>query len=339
MLSAFNFNPQRIGIDLGTANTIVFLENHGIITREPSVVSKNMVTEEIIAVGKQAYEMIGRTPENIETLRPMKDGVIADYPTTTAMLKYFIQSTVGKSFFKPTVMICVPSGITDVEKRAVLDATKYAGAKEAYVIEEPFAAAVGAGLPVQEPTGSMILDIGGGTTDVAAISLGGIVTSRSIRIGGDKLNEAIIQYVRKKHNLLIGDRTAEDVKINLGAADSRYAEQYGTMNVRGRDMVSGLPRTIELGAVEVCEAMAENISQILQTIKEVLELMPPEISADIIDHGIVITGGGAMLRNLADRIMEETQVPSFIAQEPLDCVALGTGMILANPSLMKKRSI
>lgn len=339
MLSAFNFNPQRIGIDLGTANTIVFLENHGIITREPSVVSKNMVTEEIIAVGKKAYEMIGRTPENIETLRPMKDGVIADYPTTTAMLKYFIQSTVGKSFFKPTVMICVPSGITDVEKRAVLDATKYAGAKEAYVIEEPFAAAVGAGLPVQEPTGSMIVDIGGGTTDVAAISLGGIVTSRSIRIGGDKLNEAIIQYVRKKHNLLIGDRTAEDVKINLGAADNRYAEQYGTMNVRGRDMVSGLPRTIELGAVEVCEAMAENISQILQTIKEVLELMPPEISADIIDHGIVITGGGAMLRNLADRIMEETQVPSFIAQEPLDCVALGTGMILANPSLMKKRSI
>ena len=209
---ALNFKAQNIGIDLGTANTIVYLEDEGIVTREPSVVAKNIVTEEIIAVGKSAFEMIGRTPENIVALRPMKDGVIADYNTTTAMLKYFIQSIVGRSFFKPVVIICVPSGITDVEKRAVLDATKYAGAKEAYVVEEPFAAAIGAGLPVTDPTGSMIVDIGGGTTDVATISLGGIVNSRSIRVGGDELNESIIQHVRKTYNLLIGERTAEELK-------------------------------------------------------------------------------------------------------------------------------
>ena len=331
---ALNFKAQNIGIDLGTANTIVYLEDEGIVTREPSVVAKNIVTEEIIAVGKSAFEMIGRTPENIVALRPMKDGVIADYNTTTAMLKYFIQSIVGRSFFKPVVIICVPSGITDVEKRAVLDATKYAGAKEAYVVEEPFAAAVGAGLPVTDPTGSMIVDIGGGTTDVATISLGGIVNSRSIRVGGDELNESIIQHVRKTYNLLIGERTAEELKIVLGSASIEKAQ--GSMQVRGRDMVTGLPRVVEVPAKEIALAMSEIIHQILDAVKDVLEQTPPEISADVIDHGIVLTGGGAMLRHLAEMISKETQVPAFVANEPLDCVALGTGAILANPSLMKK---
>ena len=331
---ALNFKAQNIGIDLGTANTIVYLEDEGIVTREPSVVAKNIVTEEIIAVGKSAFEMIGRTPENIVALRPMKDGVIADYNTTTAMLKYFIQSIVGRSFFKPVVIICVPSGITDVEKRAVLDATKYAGAKEAYVVEEPFAAAVGAGLPVTDPTGSMIVDIGGGTTDVATISLGGIVNSRSIRVGGDELNESIIQHVRKTYNLLIGERTAEELKIMLGSASVEKAQ--GSMQVRGRDMVTGLPRVVEVPAKEIAVAMSEIIHQILDAVKDVLEQTPPEISADVIDHGIVLTGGGAMLRHLAEMISKVTQVPAFSANDPLDCVALGTGAILANPSLMKK---
>lgn len=331
---ALNFKAQNIGIDLGTANTIVYLEDEGIVTREPSVVAKNIITEEIIAVGKSAFEMIGRTPENIVALRPMKDGVIADYNTTTAMLKYFIQSIVGRSFFKPVVIICVPSGITDVEKRAVLDATKYAGAKEAYVVEEPFAAAVGAGLPVTDPTGSMIVDIGGGTTDVATISLGGIVNSRSIRVGGDELNESIIQHVRKTYNLLIGERTAEELKIMLGSASVEKAQ--GSMQVRGRDMVTGLPRVVEVPAKEIAVAMSEIIHQILDAVKDVLEQTPPEISADVIDHGIVLTGGGAMLRHLAEMISKETQVPAFVANDPLDCVALGTGAILANPSLMKK---
>lgn len=331
---ALNFKAQNIGIDLGTANTIVYLEDEGIVTREPSVVAKNIVTEEIIAVGKSAFEMIGRTPENIVALRPMKDGVIADYNTTTAMLKYFIQSIVGRSFFKPVVIICVPSGITDVEKRAVLDATKYAGAKEAYVVEEPFAAAVGAGLPVTDPTGSMIVDIGGGTTDVATISLGGIVNSRSIRVGGDELNESIIQHVRKTYNLLIGERTAEELKIMLGSASVEKAQ--GSLQVRGRDMVTGLPRVVEVPAKEIAVAMSEIIHQILDAVKDVLEQTPPEISADVIDHGIVLTGGGAMLRHLAEMISKETQVPAFVANDPLDCVALGTGAILANPSLMKK---
>ena len=331
---ALNFKAQNIGIDLGTANTIVYLEDEGIVTREPSVVAKNIVTEEIIAVGKSAFEMIGRTPENIVALRPMKDGVIADYNTTTAMLKYFIQSIVGRSFFKPVVIICVPSGITDVEKRAVLDATKYAGAKEAYVVEEPFAAAVGAGLPITDPTGSMIVDIGGGTTDVATISLGGIVNSRSIRVGGDELNEAIVQHVRKTYNLLIGERTAEELKIQLGSASVEKAQ--GSMQVRGRDMVTGLPRVVEVPAKEIAIAMSEIIHQILDAVKDVLEQTPPEISADVIDHGIVLTGGGAMLRHLAEMISKETQVPAFVANDPLDCVALGTGAILADPSLMKK---
>lgn len=335
-MAALNFKAQNIGIDLGTANTIVFLENEGIITREPSVVAKNLVTEEIIAVGKAAFDMIGRTPENIVAVRPMRDGVIADYNTTTAMLKYFVQSIVGRSFFKPTVMICVPSGITDVERRAVLDATKAAGAKDAYVVEEPFAAAVGAGLPVEDPTGSMIVDIGGGTTDVATISLGGIVNSESIRIGGDELNEAIIQHVRKNHGMLIGERTAEELKIKIGSASIEKAPQYGNMQVRGRDMVSGLPRVITVTASEIAEAINEIVYQIVAAVRDVLEQTPPEIAADVIDHGIVLTGGGALLRNLTEIISEETQVPTFVAQDPLDCVALGTGKILANPSLMKK---
>ena len=259
-----NFKAQNIGIDLGTANTIVYLEDEGIVTREPSVVAKNIVTEEIIAVGKSAFEMIGRTPENIVALRPMKDGVIADYNTTTAMLKYFIQSIVGRSFFKPVVIICVPSGITDVEKRAVLDATKYAGAKEAYVVEEPFAAAVGAGLPVTDPTGSMIVDIGGGMTDVATISLGGIVNSRSIRVGGDELNESIIQHVRKTYNLLIGERTAEELKIMLGSASIEKHKEACKCVV----VIWLLDcRVVEVPAKEIAVAMSEIIHQILDAVK------------------------------------------------------------------------
>ena len=312
---ALNFKAQNIGIDLGTANTIVYLEDEGIVTREPSVVAKNIVTEEIIAVGKSAFEMIGRTPENIVALRPMKDGVIADYNTTTAMLKYFIQSIVGRSFFKPVVIICVPSGITDVEKRAVLDATKYAGAKEAYVVEEPFAAAVGAGLPVTDPTGSMIVDIGGGTTDVATISLGGIVNSRSIRVGGDELNESIVQHVRKTYNLLIGERTAEELKITLGSASIEKAQ--GSMQVRGRDMVTGLPRVVEVPAKEIAVAMSEIIHQILDAVKDVLEQTPPEISADVIDHGIVLTGGASSLAGVQELAQEifGVQVKTYIPEQ------------------------
>lgn len=335
-MAPFNMRAQHIGIDLGTANTIVYLADAGIVTREPSVVAKDTLTGEIIAVGQEAYDMIGRTPEHIAAVRPMKDGVIADYQTTTAMLKYFVQSIVGSSFFKPIVMVCVPSGITEVEKRAVLDAAKQAGAKDAYVVEEPFAAAIGAGLPVYEPVGSMIVDIGGGTTDVATISLNGIVNSASIRVGGDELTEAISQLVRKKHNLLIGERTAEEIKKTLATASIEAAIALGTMPVRGRDMVSGLPRVVEVDAVEVAEAISEYIEQIIDAVRDVLEKTPPEIAADVIDHGIVLTGGGALLRHLAERIADETQVPAFVANDPLDCVAIGTGMILASPTLIRK---
>lgn len=330
------FKGQNIGIDLGTANTIVYLEQEGIITREPTVVAKNVVTDEIIAVGKAAFDMIGRTPENIVALRPMKDGVIADYSTTAAMLKYFIQSIVGRSFFKPTVVICVPSGITEVEKRAVLDATKLAGAKEAYVVEEPFAAAIGAGLPVSQATGSMIVDIGGGTTDVATISLGGIVHSQSIRVGGDKIDEAIVNYIRKKYNLLIGDRTAERLKIEIGSADLQKAAQYGSMQIRGRDMVTGLPKTLHIEATEIAQAIHEIVLQILESVSEVLEQTPPEIASDIVDCGIVLTGGGALLKHLSDTISQAVGVPVFVASAPIDCVALGTGQLLQTPHLLKR---
>ncbi|ARD06873.1 rod shape-determining protein [Lactobacillus amylolyticus] len=330
----FGLGSKNIGIDLGTANTLVYMEGKGIVLREPSVVAKNTQTGEVIAIGSEAKEMIGRTPGTIRAIRPMKDGVIADYDTTAAMLKYFMEKTVGKS--KPSVMICVPSGVTEVEKRAVIDAARVAGAREAFVIEEPFAAAIGAGLPVMDPTGSMVVDIGGGTTDVATISLGGIVSSTSIRQAGDKFNSAIINFIHSKFNLLIGERTAEDIKIQIGSASVKKAEEIESMNIRGRDLVTGLPKSIDIEAVDVAKAIQDVVQDIIVAIKETLEQTSPEIAADVIDHGIVLTGGGALLKNLPEVISEATKVPVFIAQDPLDCVAIGTGESLKNIEVMRR---
>lgn len=327
---------KNIGIDLGTANTIVYAEGKGIVLREPSVVAKNTKTGEIVSVGSEARDMIGRTPASIVAIRPMKDGVIADYDTTVAMMKYYIEKALGHKGSKPYVMVCVPSGVTEVEKRAVIDATRIAGARDAYVIEEPFAAAIGAGLPVMDPTGSMVVDIGGGTTDVATISLGGIVSSRSIRMAGDKIDDSIIYYVRKNYNLLIGERTAEQLKIDVASASVESAKQLDSQTIRGRDLVTGLPKTIEIKAEDVAEAIQEVVEEIITAIKETLEETSPEIAADVIDHGIVLTGGGALLRHLPDVISEATKVPVFVAQDPLDCVAVGTGESLKNIDVMKK---
>ena len=332
----FGFGSKNIGIDLGTANTLVYVDGKGIVLNEPSVVAKNTQTEEVIAVGEEARDMIGRTPTNIVAIRPMKDGVIADYDTTAAMLKYFMQKALGNGSH-PQVMICVPSGVTEVEKRAVIDAAKVAGARDAFVIEEPYAAAIGAGLPVMDPTGSMVVDIGGGTTDVATISLGGIVSSHSIRVAGDKFDEAIINHLRQNFNLLIGERTAEAMKIQIGSASVEKAKDIDGMTVRGRDLLSGLPKTIEISATDIASAIHENVLDIITAIKETLEETSPEIAADVIDHGIVLTGGGALLKHLPDVISDETKVPVFIAQDPLDCVAIGTGESLKNIDVLKKR--
>jgi len=330
----FGLGTKNIGIDLGTANTLVFMEGKGIVLREPSVVAKNTQTGDVIAVGSEAKEMIGRTPGTIVAIRPMKDGVIADYDTTAAMLKYFMEKTVGNS--KPSVMICVPSGVTEVEKRAVIDAARVAGAREAFVIEEPFAAAIGAGLPVMDPTGSMVVDIGGGNTDVATISLGGIVSSTSIRQAGDKFNTAIINYVHSNFNLLIGERTAEDIKIQIGSASVEKAKEIESMNIRGRDLVTGLPKSVDVEAEDVARAIQDVVQDIIVAIKETLEQTSPEIAADVIDHGIVLTGGGALLKHLPEVISEATKVPVFIAQDPLDCVAIGTGESLKNIEVMRR---
>ena len=330
----FGLGTKNIGIDLGTANTLVFMEGKGIVLREPSVVAKNTQTGDVIAVGSEAKEMIGRTPGTIVAIRPMKDGVIADYDTTAAMLKYFMEKTVGNS--KPSVMICVPSGVTEVEKRAVIDAARVAGAREAFVIEEPFAAAIGAGLPVMDPTGSMVVDIGGGTTDVATISLGGIVSSTSIRQAGDKFNTAIINYVHSNFNLLIGERTAEDIKIQIGSASVEKAKEIESMIIRGRDLVTGLPKSVDVEAEDVARAIQDVVQDIIVAIKETLEQTSPEIAADVIDHGIVLTGGGALLKHLPEVISEATKVPVFIAQDPLDCVAIGTGESLKNIEVMRR---
>ncbi|WP_407887389.1 rod shape-determining protein [Levilactobacillus sp. N40-8-2] len=333
----FGLGTKNIGIDLGTANTIVYVDGKGIVLREPSVVAKNTKSGEIVSVGEDARAMIGRTPASIVAIRPMKDGVIADYDTTVAMMKYFIEKTVGKSSGKPYVMVCVPSGVTEVEKRAVIDATRVAGARDAYVIEEPFAAAIGAGLPVMDPTGSMVVDMGGGTTDVATISLGGIVSSRSIRVAGDKLDEAIATYVRSNFNLLIGERTAEKLKMDIGSASVEDADKIEGATIRGRDLVSGLPKAVEVSAVDVAKAIQEPVQDVITAIKETLEETSPEIAADVIDHGIVLTGGGALLKNLSEVIAEATKVPVSIANDPLDCVAAGTGESLKSIDVMKKK--
>lgn len=335
--TVFGFGTKNIGIDLGTANTIVYVDGKEIVLREPSVVAKNTKTGEIVAVGQEARDMIGRTPASISAIRPMKDGVIADYETTVTMLKYYINKTVGHASGKPYVMVCVPSGITAVEKRAVIDATRVAGAKDAYVIEEPFAAAIGAGLPIMDPTGSMVVDIGGGTTDVATISLGGIVSSRSLRVAGDRLNDAIAAYIRKKYNLLIGERTAEKLKWDIGSASIEGAKDIENVTIRGRYLLTGLPKSVEITAEDVANAISEPIQEIIGTVKETLEETSPEISADVIDHGIVLTGGGALLKNLPQVISEATKVPVSIAKNPLDCVAIGTGESLKSIDIMKRK--
>ncbi len=318
---------RDMGIDLGTANTLVFVRGRGVVLQEPSVVAIQLDTKQPVAVGSEAKRMIGRTPGNIVAVRPLKDGVIADFDLTQAMLRHFIaKAGRGWSLFRPRVVVGVPSGVTEVEKRAVVDAAIQSGAREAYLIEEPMAAAIGAGLPVSEPTGSMVVDIGGGTTEVAIISLGGIVTHRSIRVGGDEMDEAIVNYVKRHYNMLIGERTAEEIKIAIGSA---YPVNDGeSLEVRGRDLVTGLPKTLTLSAAEVRQALAEPVGQIVEAIRVTLERTPPELAADIMDRGIVMTGGGALLRGLDRRIGEETGMPVLIAEEPLLCVVRGTGKLV-----------
>lgn len=321
---------QDLGIDLGTANTLVFVKGKGVIVREPSVVAKNITTGDVEAVGSAARSMIGRTPGNISVVQPMKDGVIADYDTTAVMMKYYLKEAMkNRSFLasKPNVIICVPSGITMVEERAVTDAAKQAGAKDAFPIAEPFAAAVGSDLPVWEPTGSMIVDIGGGTTEVAVISLGGIVTSRSIRTAGDNMDETIIQFIRKHYNLMIGERSAEAIKMDIGTAGE--AKDNKEMDIRGRDLLTGLPKTITITADEIAASLKDNVDAIIEAVKSTLEKTPPELAADIMDRGIVLSGGGSLLRNLDQVISDETRMPVFTAENPLDSVAVGTGKSLA----------
>jgi len=327
---------KDMGIDLGTANSLVYVKGKGIILREPSVVAIQRDSGHVLAVGEEAKQMIGRTPGNIVAIRPMKDGVIADFDVTQSMIKYFINKALRKRTFliRPRVVVSVPSGVTAVEERAVREAALQAGAREAYLIEEPMAASIGAGLPVHEPTGNMIVDIGGGTTEVAVISLGGIVTSRSIRIAGDEMDDAIIQHVKKTYNLMIGERTAEEIKIEIGTAyPFDEVEKY---EVRGRDLVSGLPKTIEITSEEIHKALSEPVSSILEAIKNTLELTPPELAADIIDRGIVMAGGGSLLRRLDLLVSEQTGMPVHLADDPLLAVAYGTGRVLENIDILRK---
>ena len=318
---------RDMAVDLGTANTLVYVRGRGVLLNEPSVVALNAQTREILAVGTEAKRMIGRTPGNVVAIRPLKDGVIADFETTERMLRYFIQKVHRRRHFaKPRIVVCVPSGVTGVEKRAVEEACLSAGARQAYLIEEPMAAAIGAGLPVGEPTGNMVVDIGGGTSEVAVISLGGIVVSRSIRIGGDELDEAIINYVKKEYKLLIGQQTAEEVKLEIGSAHPMQEEVQA--EIRGRDMVSGLPKTVVLTSEEIRQALEEPLSQIIDAVKETLDRTPPELSSDIMDRGIMLAGGGSLLQGLDERLREETQMPCHLAESPLTCVAVGSGRSL-----------
>lgn len=319
---------RDMGIDLGTANTLVYLKGKGITIRESSVVAKQQNVDEVLAVGEEAKRMIGRTPGNIVAIRPMKDGVIADFDITEAMLRHFIKKAHKRvRLVHPRIVICVPSGVTDVEKRAFHDAALHAGARQVFLIEEPMAAAIGAGLPVHEPTGNMVVDIGGGTTEVAIISLGGIVTSDSIKIGGDEMDSAIVQYVKRMFNLMIGERTAEEVKLHIGAAIVEEGENL-TKEIRGRDMITGLPKTIEVSAEDIKTALKEAIRRIIESVKRTLEQTPPELASDVMDKGIIMTGGGSLLKGLDRLISQETGMPVHLAENPLDCVALGTGKVL-----------
>ncbi|NLJ84485.1 MAG: rod shape-determining protein [Halanaerobiaceae bacterium] len=327
---------RDLGIDLGTANTLVYAKGKGVLLREPSVVALRKDKEMVLAVGEEAKRMIGRTPGNIVAVRPMKDGVIADFDVTEAMIKYFIRKAHKRTrLVRPRVIVCVPSGVTEVEKRAVLDAAMNAGAREAYLIEEPMAAAIGAGLPVHEPTGNMIVDIGGGTTEVAVISLGGIVSSRSIRIGGDDMDQSIVNYIKKKYKLMIGERTAEEIKIEIGSAIPLENGEEKIKEIRGRDLVLGLPKLLNINSGEIREALKEPVTAIVEAVKATLEQTPPELAADIMDRGIVMTGGGALLKELDRCLMEETQMPVHLADEPLDCVAKGTGAALEEIKSLK----
>lgn len=330
------FFSKDLGIDLGTANTLVHLRGKGIVLREPSVVAIQRDTGQVLSVGEEAKEMIGRTPGNIIAIRPMKDGVIADFDTTQAMLRHFITKVLKRHSFltRPRVIVSVPSGVTAVEERAVREAALQAGAKEAYLIEEPMAAAIGAGLPVHEPTGNMIVDIGGGTTEVAVISLGGIVNSRSIRVGGDEMDDAIIQHLKKYYNLLIGERTAEEIKISIGSAI--WDGEPSRSNVRGRDLLTGLPKTVQVTSEEIQKSLADPVNQIIDGIKICLERTPPELASDIIDRGIVMAGGGSLLQRLDTLVSRETGMPVYIAEEALSAVALGTGRVLENIEVLKR---
>lgn len=325
-----------IGVDLGTANVLVYVKGKGIVLQEPSVVAINRESQRVIAVGSEARRMLGRTPGNIVATRPLRDGVIADYEVTEKMLRYFINKAAGRRwFFRPRVMVCIPSGVTGVEERAVRQATLQAGARSAYVIEEPLAAALGAGLDISEPSGTMVVDIGGGTTDVAVLSLGGIVCSRSLRVAGDKIDEAIVRYVRREFNLAIGERTGEEIKLEVGTA---YIDGAGDKiyEIKGRDLVSGLPRAVRITRRQVHEAIKETLETVVGAVKEVLERTPPELAADIVNKGIVLTGGGALLHGIDRLLSEETRVPVHLADDPLSCVAKGTGRALGMLNILSR---
>lgn len=325
---------KRVGIDLGTANCLVYVVGEGIVLEEPTVVAVSLRDSKVLAVGRDAEVMLGRTPGDIKASKPMRDGVIADYVVTEAMLRYFLRKVGSGLVFKPEVMICVPAGVTQVEKRAVLSATMSAGARAAYLIEEPLAAAIGAGVPIAEPSGNMILDMGGGASEAAVISLGGVVTFRSVRVAGNKIDESISKYVRRKHNLVIGEATAERVKVKIGSATRISKEE--TMEITGRDSISGLPKSVVISSNDVHEAISEPLGKIVNMIKQVLEDVPPELASDIIDKGIVMSGGTATLRNLDKMITEETGVPAFVAEDPLRCVVKGTGIALENLELYRR---
>jgi len=330
-----NYFSTDIGIDLGTANTLVYVRDRGIILREPSVVAIQTGTSHVLAVGQEAKKMLGRTPGSIQAIRPMKDGVIADFEITEAMLRYFIQKVHDRRLgIKPRVIVAVPSGITEVEKRAVKDSALHAGARDVYLIEEPMAAAIGVGLPVQDPAGNMIVDIGGGTTEVAIISLAGIVLSRSVRVAGDELDEAIVQYMKRAYNLDIGPRMAEDIKTDVGS--SYPLEQELTKEVRGRDLVAGLPKTLTITSEEIREALQEPVSTIVETVRVTLERCPPELAADLVDRGIMLAGGGALLRGIDKLLAEETGLPVHVAEDPLSAVAMGTGVVLQELGFLEK---
>jgi rod shape-determining protein MreB and related proteins len=326
-----------LAIDLGTANTLVFVRGEGIVINEPSVVAIHEADQSIVAVGREAKAMVGRTPGNIRAIRPLKDGVIADFDVTEKMLGYFISRTHRwhRTVLRPRVVVAVPSGITQVERRAVREAAMHAGARDVYLVEQPVAAAMGAGLPIQEPGGSMIVDIGGGTTEVAVLSLAGVIYCKSVRIAGDKMDEAIVQHIRKHYNLLIGERRAEEIKISLGSAYPGEGEPR-TMEVKGRDLVDGFPKSVVLGEDEIREALSDCVTIIGETVRTCLEQTPPELAADIVDTGIVITGGGSLLRGLDRLLGKETQLPVRVAQDPMSCVALGVGKILDELGLLKK---